>query len=409
MWTNQPVQGKKPMIRKLWNSVLAATVALPLVSGAQVPILPGLPPGMQQPQADESTQRLVWQAILGRYPEMVDGPERAGTFVVALVLWPDGRYVAGGMRYAELPNQTGAIQQELRDQLPMDINGVQGLGSPRRGSVVPGNRILKANVQMTVSMVPSNWDASRDKGIVRRAVMQSHSDLFLSRNGDHVNQLVVVMNEKGEIAQKRVVQVRVEHQGNMTMYNNSGPKAADFSALGLDADRVGVMGDFSINLPMTTRPAMPMPTVGADGIARGQVPFDSPMLMVRYAWPRRNGEPVGGVALDWNSIPRPEMPRQPMLELGPQIDKYFPPGSPAQGNWMLVRLTGEVLRTGHVDLGKNESLTSAFIERQMPGVRIVSTLQTSQMRGAPRPGDAFGNAVSVTVFVAASDTPLPPP
>ena len=403
------------MIRKRMSCALALIVAISLASQTvQAQGFGAVPPALQRPQTDEATVRLVWKSILTRYPEMVDGPDRNGIFVVQIALWPDGRYVAGGMRYVEKASDVNAVQQELRDQIPMDVNGINGMPSVTKGSVLPDGRALKASVLLNVSMVPANWDGSRDKGIVRRAVMQPYAELFLPRSADHVNQLVVVMNEKGEVAQKKVIAIPVEHQGTMTRYNNPRIAAADFAELGLAADQVGVMGDLNLSAPVTVARPSPSPALGADGISRGQSPFSDMQtnmrtLMVRYAWPRRSGEPVGGTALDMNSIPRQERSPEPMTQISQQVGKYFPPGSATDGNWMLLTFNGEVLRTGHVDLGKDEALTNVYAERLMPGIKVATTMGMSHMATPTKPGEALAAPIRVTIFFLTADSPLPPP
>src|SRR5690606_27685612 len=142
-----------------------------------------------------ATANLVWEAVAGRFPEIVEGPERDGRFVVALALRPDGSVVAGGMRHVEArANQEfSAAQRELADLLPTDGRGIQGLAlmpSPK-GTVVAGNRVLKGDVLLNVRMVPANWDATRDEGIVRRVVQEKYADLFRPMRGDYINQVTI--------------------------------------------------------------------------------------------------------------------------------------------------------------------------------------------------------------------------
>ena len=391
-----------------------------------------MPPALRTPEADPAVVRLVWQAVLTQFPEIVDDPERSGIFVVAIALRPDGSVVRSGMRYAEQESDVNANQQALRDLMPKDVNAISGMADMayrRKGATVLDDRVLKGTVRLDATMVPSNWDETRDSGLVQRAVIQRHADLFLPRSSDHINQLTVAMNEKGEIVGERVETLTVEHQGTMSRVTSGcrlpsgagdfatfgiSPQegAAIFAGLGLAADQVGLAGSLSASLPVNQAAVSQSPrlAVGADGIARGALPVsDLPVLRVCYAWPRRPGEPVGGTPLAWDSIPRPrnEVPSQ-MRQVNQLVEQYFPSGSPADGNWMLLTYNGEVLRTGHVELGKGEYLTGMYVERMLPGIKVRSSMGTTRAVSPKAPGEMPHETINVNVFFLAPDSPLPP-
>jgi len=406
------------------ESVIAA-------EGQQGP-LEAMSPALRMPQTDEATARLVWQAVVNQFPEIVNGPERDGIFVIAIALRPDGSVVRSGLRYSERESDWYANQQALRELMPVDAGEISGLlanlGYQRKGAAVLDDRILKGRVVLNVQMVPANWDETRDSGLVQRAVIQRHANLFLPPSGDHINQLTVVMNEKGEIARERVEALTVEHQGAMATVLGQcrlPPRAGDFGeyrisvdegvavfgALGVGPDQVGMAGSMRLSVPISAAVAAqsPRPVIGADGIERGVV-LDTPELEVCYAWPRRPGEPAGGTPLAWDSIPRPRNRTPPqMLQVYQLTEQYFPSGSPADGNWMLLTYDGKVLRTGHVELHRDEALTSTYVERMLPGIKVGSSEGWAHTVTPKNPGEMHDEIISGSVFFLQPGSPLPPP
>lgn len=413
------------MIRKiLFCSIAIANVMVGAAHAQQAPGMPAaptpgarpgfsslMPPAMQMPQEDEATVRLVWLAVVDRFPEIVNGPDRQGTFVVAIALRPDGRVVQSGMQFAASPAETNASQQALRDVIPAAGRSIPMMGPYTRGSTVLDDRVLKANVILNSRIVPSNWDETRDVGLVRSAVLQQFPDLFLPRSADRINRLTVVMNENGEVAREKVESLAVVHQGTMTSVPEARGRltAEVFEPLGLAPDQVGVMGDLPVSI-FDAPVRLEMPVIGADGIARGPSPMAEPRtLMVRYAWPRRPGEPVGGEPPAQDPVL--QAPSQsPMMDIGRLVEQYFPSGSPSSGNWMLLTFDGKVVRTGHVELGENERFTNTYLERQMPGIRLAPGAASMSHVPTPKsPGDPIGPPINVSIVFLAQGSPMPPP
>jgi hypothetical protein len=98
-----------------------------------------------------------------------------------------------------------------------------------------------------------------------------------------------------------------------------------------------------------------------------------------------------------------------MIQISQQVGKYFPPGSATDGNWMLVTFNREVLRTGHVELGKDEALTNVYAERLMPGIKVASIMAMTHRATGTEPANPVGAPIRVTIFFLTADSPLPPP
>jgi len=419
----------KSLIRALATSTALVTPAFPLAAVEPQNPLEAMPPALRMPQADEVTARLVWQAVANQFPEVVNGPERDGTFIIAIALRPDGTVVRSGLRYAASAAEVNSDQQALHVLLPSGgMSTPLGFGPQARGTVVLAGRTLKARTAIAYTIMPANWEEARDVALIRRAVIEKHVDLFLPMSADHINQLTVSMNENGGIAHERVEMLAVEHHENMSrvvggcqipeiagaftaLHLDANAAAAGFADLGLELDHVGLMGMLQLTLPGSGRSPAPLPTVGADGISRGaMMVFDPPVLQVCYAWPRRPGEPVGGTVLAQDSLPRNDASSSNAeYEIGRLAERYFPPDGPRGGNWMLLTFNGKVVRTGNVELGKDERLTQTYVERLIPGIKIAGSSGMEYFSAPKRPGDSYGPQIHVDVYFLSKDSPLPPP
>lgn len=398
---------------------------------APVPDLAGMlssmPAAFRPPPTDPAAARMVWDAVVDRFPEIIDGPERGGVFFIAIALRENGGVVASDMRYIERHAIQGLneVQRELNELLPQDSRQVlAGLESTHhKAAVIPGDRVLKGEVRLIARRVTRNWEAERDSGIVRRAVLANHQDLFLPMSGDHINQLTVVMAEDGTIARHKVQPLAIEQLGNSTrIHGGCGPlrpgvppeiltrAIAELSALGVEPEHAGLVGTLRVTLPPDQAQLQGGRTIGADGIARGQpAALGIPSLNVCYVWPRRPGEPIGGTPLVWESVPDVSATAPQRQQVSRLVEQYFPEGSPAKGNWMLLTHEGQVVRTGHVALANDETLTNVFLERMFPGIRINATMSTSRTVMPKMPGEMPGAMINVTVAFLAADSPFPPP
>lgn len=393
----------------------------------QAELLSSMPAALRPPQTDPATARMVWDAVVDRFPQIVDGPERGGVFIVAIALQADGSVVASDMRYIERHELSGLneIQRELNELLPVDSRQVlAGFESTqRKAAVIPGDRVLKGEVRLIARRVASNWDEKRDSGIVRRAVLANHPDLFLPMSGDHINQLTLVMAEDGTIARHKVQPLAIEQLGSGTRIRGGcgalrpgvppeilATAIAELAALGVEPEHAGLVGTLRITLPPDQAQLQGGRTIGADGIARGQpAALGMPSLNVCYVWPRRPGEPIGGTPLVRDSVSDVSAMAPQRQQVSRLVEQYFPEGSPAKGNWMLLTHEGQVVRTGHVALANDENLTNVFLERMFPGIRINATMSTSRTVMPKIPGEMPYEMINVTVAFLAADSPLPPP
>src|SRR5690606_11726692 len=175
----------------------------------------------------------------------------------------------------------------------------------------------------------------------------------------------------------------------------------DFSALDLRADEIGVFGmiqhaqiDRPVNL--TNRAA------AAEGMRR---------IMIRYAWPRREGEPMGGFSRATDDVSPEQMLRRQAAEqqvrAAELIARHFPalmadPASHASARpWLLLSSQGQVLRTGQSTLEPDELFIAATqLGPQMPGAQFAEVEFFSARGAGNRP-------VSVAFVWLAANSPVP--
>lgn len=370
---------------------------------------------LQPPPLDAAATAQLWRRVLDRHPEIATGPQRSGSYVVLLVTKPDGQVVRDTIQYAanaaELSNANASLTSSFTEGTGTVLRGT-------RGNTLAGAGPLTADVMVHHRVVPADWDESRSLELVRRAVMQDHGNLALPPGG-YMYLLTVVMNEQGGIAREKIELLEGDGSGV------TGPVRSDFNSfmdLGLPSQNVGVTGLLRVSLFDPQPAGAAAPAVGPDGILRGVTLPVSRGVMVRYAWPRRPGEPVGGAqtlraATPMAMVPAPQAAA--FNDMSRIARQYFPEGGPSSGNWMVMSASGEVLRTGHVELAADERLTNAYIERLIPGIRIASSTALAMMGSIPRgalpaqrvPGERFTlppiQATTVHIFVLEPGATLP--
>jgi hypothetical protein len=360
---------------------------------------------------DAAASERVWLDVLDHFPELTQGPRREGTYVVDRAVLPDGTLAINAIHYAAGPQELAALSINATRSL---AEGTVTVLTRSRGTTLPDRRTLGADVRIQYRAAPAQWDASRSVDLVRRAVLRDHRQLLLANGKGYNYRVTVVMDEEGGIAREKVELIDTNAGGMPARLD-----LTSFEKLGLPSQDVGVMG--STNITQFDAQGGAAATVGADGILRG---FEMPSIRsisVLYAWPRRPGEPVGGRPSPMLDVVRAYRPMaaaeaaqsSQMVRLAQQ---YFPEGGPRTGNWMLMSASGEVLRTGHVDLAAGELLTTAWIEQRFPEVRIAESHSMGFAASSPGPqpaaqGTPFRTSpvqvTSVDIFTLAPDSPAP--
>jgi hypothetical protein len=165
-------------------------------------------------------------------------------------------------------------------------------------------------------ILPAGYDESRAAGRVQDAGWPLHSDLALpmtdlmdrSKVYTDMNLLTLFMTEDGQIANVAVEKTTLEAYRAMDPQPSNAlttisrvfvppPVPAEaFKALGLEADQIGQTGLIAVRRP--TESISPDAALTRSGNLAVQATLDATRyghtLLVRYAWPRRPGEPIGG-------------------------------------------------------------------------------------------------------------------
>jgi len=364
------------------------------------------------PQVDEVASRTILQAAIARHPAIFEGADRPGTFLISIIVRPDSQVVRSQLHVAADRAELTQALREVVEQLPSN-QGVTALAmNHARGEWLPGNRVLRADLQVHARIVPQDWDAERGEERVRQVVLQRYRELFRPLASGSLNQLTIVLDEQGGIVREQREQLIVE--GGRS-FRFTRPTPVSFAPLGMKWDDVGVIGQ----IQMTLFPENPRAVLSSD--------YSPSLLIVRYAWPRRPGEPAGGEnATARGAAPKPREIPETLRNLtlpGPQLSpeataafmalealarQHFPPGSPASGNWMLMDQDRNVLRKGHIDLLAGQRMTADLLVRRMPGIKVTGFLPLGFRSPAPDNG-AAPSTTSVYIFTLAPDSPLPPP
>jgi hypothetical protein len=286
-----------------------------------------------------NTSRLdnALQTLVRIYPELV-GPQRPGRYDVNMIVTGDGRVIQTNL------GPFGFLGQEQIDELgQLGVTSFAGAvatsipdSGPGVAKVAMGQPIGSAGKAATDTvvnyrMLPADYDESRSALRVEAAVQAKHTDLMVrevvlleipekfreaqrraliygfpqltgpdGRPGTarqpatpprplaDINVLTLFMNEDGSIARERIEQKNADEllaqyatteTSPYSFWNPPPVAAGEFTTLGLGPDQIGVSGYVIVH------PKQP---------DHGITAVMPPGVVVRYAWPRRPGEPIGG-------------------------------------------------------------------------------------------------------------------
>jgi len=406
-------------MRRRWAMIMLVSGALAGEAGALEPgqmlDMRGLV-GRQvvfTPQGPVEASRVIWQAVLDRYPEITTGPERSGTYLVGIVIRHDGSVDESIMAFAPTVATLREASVPIVDLIPRDLP-MGAIAPAAAGSVVTtrdGERMLRASVRIRHRLIPQDWDTSRNADRVEQVVRRQRPEYFEARGSTQLEVLTVFLDDSGRIMRERRETSRpVNGQPNPLM---GAMRPEDFQSLGIETSRIGVTGTLLAMrhaAPVTDERYHPL---GSDGLpvrAVGSFATGNAPVMVRYAWERRPGEAIGGESSAQREAPPGVQFRQLPPASGPVVMFERPPHPsqiPGEGApWALMSTDGKVLRTGRVKLAEGEPLLRTHLERLMPGIRIRMS-QTISFTGYP--GTGPGEVATLTSFVLDFNSPLPPP
>ncbi len=261
-----------------------------------------LPPDYSAP---ERIRDLVLQKVADQHPELVSGPETDDSFMVVAVIRVSGALLSAGVRLMPrdyLAGDPGGMAlylkatEELDEMMPREAS--RGTPDHRdKGFVLPNGRTLRAEVNLTIGVMPDDFDMRRTSINVLATVRRLHADLLLPASGREQNSLTVFLAEDGSVLREDVERTTRQARDALAtqLYEEDAEErvtqrlAQHISRrLSLDIDQLGLMG-------MTT---LVEGSIAATGEATGnpRLADNRRTLTVFYAWPRRGGEsaPVFG-------------------------------------------------------------------------------------------------------------------
>lgn len=246
---------------------------------AREPQLPLLPP-----PAAKRIPEGVLQALLRRYPEVAAGPARPGIIDAALVLKADGTLYRSALAHPT-PQEPYGSAQGLEWIMPRDA-GPAIAALLKQGSRLPGGATLRSAVSLRYLVLPADYDAARSPELVQAALMAARPDLFLPVGSDQINRVTVFMTDDGRIDRLyNEPKHRTEQQPVPPV--DVATWSPIFEPLGLKAEELGSIGLIHVHARPEEGRLVPASSEAADGPDRRR-------LIVRFAWPRRAGEPPGG-------------------------------------------------------------------------------------------------------------------
>jgi beta-lactamase regulating signal transducer with metallopeptidase domain len=263
-----------------------------------------MPPPRYRPSTESARQLdLVMRAAVNKYPQLIHGPEQKGHYNLSIAVYADGAIRESSMyldTLHESPPRNGRPRQSgvVYDKLPTGPNIAQLF----QGQPVAGAGNASTNIRVLYSVLPVDFDDARSARRVADAVRRKHDGLLVpganalfkpisifglpAAAPASVNLLTVFMNADGTI-QREIVESKSAEElpdrrfpppisESLADYHPPSVPAQAFKVLGVDAAQIGQTGFL---------------------LVRDKSPHYVPQVrgvLVRFAWPRRPGEPIGG-------------------------------------------------------------------------------------------------------------------
>lgn len=282
---------------------------------------------------------VVMRAAVREHPDLLEGPRRDGFYRLDIALNADGSVYRSAVAF--FPGVRNGSTSSDRFDLHRIIPWAGSINAGviiQRGESVGGAGIAPNQIEINYGFLPVNYDPSRAAERVEGPVREHHAELIKSYPGGGLNGLTVLMSEDGRIARMHVARIDRER------ISQWWTPPADFSVLGLDAEQLGPNGMYAIPLnPRDTTTPAPF-HIGAGRDAEGELAI----LLVHYAWPRREGEPAGGPPLS-RGTQIPELRAPTITE---QLASRYCSGAMAAAGeaadvcWIAFTREGRVVRAG---------------------------------------------------------------
>jgi beta-lactamase regulating signal transducer with metallopeptidase domain len=257
------------------NVPIAAAAVAPPAEENSAP-LRLLPPDSRAAPVREA----ALQALFDRYPQLSDGSITHAPVAAAVVLRWDLSVYLSDLRVPQPPH---VMIENLSYLMPQYVNSATAVLNV--GTQIPDRGKLTSKVSLRYALLPEHYSETRNEARVQQAVLAARPDLLLPMSAEHINRVTVSMTESGEV-DRLYSELRPNAELGPVPPFSVARWAPIFEPLGLRAQGLGLTG-------VTYAHADPSSTATGVGAAEAAV-SERQWMIVRYAYPRRPGEPVGG-------------------------------------------------------------------------------------------------------------------
>jgi hypothetical protein len=318
-----------------------------------------LPP--QPGGATAAQEELVTRAVLKSHQYLAEEePDSDGQSVVDIAVREDGTVFSSRDLYTR-PADRSALMSDPADVLPQSPGNTAGIMFYKGDA--GGNAPIRQPVWIRYVILREEPDTSRTLKRVWAAALTAHRELLEQLPTSRINLVTVLMSEDGKIDKYYVESRRYD---DLRPAGDQVPEefGTRWEPLGLRPEQLGPMGETTIYARLKKNAGPDTP---------------SGMMVVRYAWPRRNDEPMGGTPL---AERRPRILRFLHADATAVIERYFTDALNDKGKtrsgipWLVMSRDGVVVRSGFIHLGRDESATAQHLAKVNPDLQIGEVLES---------------------------------
>jgi hypothetical protein len=222
------------------------------------------------------------QALFDRYPQLSDGSITRSPVAVAVVLRWDLTVYRSDLR---VPQPPLVMVENVSYLMPQDVNSATAVLDV--GTQIPGRGKLTTKVSLRYALLPEHYSETHNATRVQQAAIAARPDLLLPMSAGQINRLTIFMADSGEV-DRLYSELRPKSEMDPVPRFSVARWASMFEPLGLRPEELGQAG-------VTYAHVDPVSTVTGAGAADSAV-GERQWMIVRYAYPRRPGEPIGGSA-----------------------------------------------------------------------------------------------------------------
>ncbi|HUG72350.1 MAG TPA: M56 family metallopeptidase [Steroidobacteraceae bacterium] len=336
----------------------------PLNTTANLPRL--LPPDLGNRSGPRG---VILRALAGQHPELMNGPALDSQAIVSLTLRADGSVESSELRRVE-PGDLAS--RDLANSIATrPMGSAAGIMSFARGEAMPDGTTLTSRLIVSYAVRPANYDPTRSVERVHQAMLAAHPELLLPLNADTFNRVTVYMTEDGRI-DRHAVELR--RREDLRPYGDIEP--ANFGRLwqplGLEPEQLGTMGITNISQSRMRTETAP------DGTVR-QIAEPPMGMIVRYAWPRRPGEPMGGTPSSPAAEGLSNLVSFTHTDAARVVEHHLPNALNDQGTstegtpWLVLSRDGQVVRSGYLSPQPERALTMARLQAELPDLKLAES------------------------------------